>query len=110
MNITKRMNDDVLIIDLEGNLDTATATEAGDKFQEIIKDEYLKVIVNLEKTDYIASSGLRVFLMLAKELDKINGKAKFCNLNSVIEQVFEFSGFDSFIDVYKTEEEALKAF
>ena len=54
----------------------------------------------------MSSSGLRVLLATAKKL-KGKGELKISNLNSVIEEVFDVSGFSSILNVYKTEEEAL---
>lgn len=69
-----------------------------------------KIIINLEKTDYLSSSGLRVFLGTAKKLTATGGAVKLCCPNDVVKEILEISGFTTILDVKVSEEEALKEF
>ncbi len=95
------------VIEFSGNLDTATSPDAEKRVNSCIENGDLKFIFNFEKTKYMSSSGLRVLLSTAKKL-RGKGELKISNLNSVIEEVFDVSGFSSILDVYTTEEEALR--
>ena len=94
------------VITFSGNLDTATAPAAQKHIDACINNGDLKFIFNFEKTNYMSSSGLRVLLATAKKL-RGKGELRISNLNSVIEEVFDVSGFNSILNVYKSEEEAL---
>jgi len=94
------------VIEFEGSLDTGTSPAVEKEINELIENGALKLVFNFEKTNYMSSSGLRVLLVTAKKLKGI-GELKISNLNGVIEEVFEVSGFNSILNVYKTEEEAL---
>jgi len=94
------------VIYFTGSLDTGTSPEVEKKINEWIDSGDLKFVFNFENTKYMSSSGLRVLLATAKKL-KGKGELKISNLNSVIEEVFDVSGFSSILNVYKTEEEAL---
>ncbi len=106
MQLTQTQIDDYKVIEFSGNLDTATSPEAEKTINECIENGDLKFIFNFENTKYMSSSGLRVLLATAKKL-KNKGELKITNLNSVIEEVFDISGFSSILNVYKTQEEAL---
>ncbi len=106
MQLTQTQIDDYKVIGFSGNLDTATSPEVEKTINECIENGDLKFIFNFENTKYMSSSGLRVLLATAKKL-KNKGELKITNLNSVIEEVFDISGFSSILNVYKTQEEAL---
>ena len=63
---------------------------------------------NFENLEYISSAGLRVVLVIAKKLKPVNGQMLISNLKGVVKEVFEISGFTSLLQIYETEEEALK--
>jgi len=94
------------VIEFEGSLDTGTSPAAEKEINALIDKGTLKFVFNFEKTKYMSSSGLRVLLATAKKL-KGNGELKISNLNEVITEVFDVSGFSSILNVYKTEEDAL---
>jgi len=94
------------VIEFTGSLDTSTSPEAEKKINSCIENGDLKFVFNFTNTKYMSSSGLRILLATAKKL-KGKGELKISNLNSVIEEVFDVSGFSSILNVYKTEEEAL---
>ncbi len=106
MQLTQTQIDDYKVIGFSGNLDTATSPEVEKTINECIENGDLKFIFNFENTKYMSSSGLRVLLATAKKL-KNKGELKITNLNSVIEEVFDISGFSSILNVYKTQDEAL---
>ena len=94
------------VIEFEGSLDTATSSDVEKQINLLMEEGVLKFIFNFEKTRYMSSAGLRVLLATAKKL-KGKGDLKISNLNTMIEEVFEISGFSTILNVYKTEEDAL---
>ena len=94
------------VIKFEGSLDTATSPEVEKEIDALIDEGVMKFVLNFEKTRYMSSAGLRILLATAKKL-KGKGELKISNLNDMIEEVFEISGFNTILNVYKTEEEAL---
>ena len=110
MNITVREENDTAIVEIDGKLDTSTSPDAQENFATMISEGKTKILLNFTKLDYISSSGLRVVLMLAKELDKTGGTLRLCNLNKVVQEVFDISGFSSILKVFSSESEALASF
>ena len=106
MKLTNSEKNGYRVIKFEGSLDTGTSPAVEKEINELIDQGTLKFVFNFEKTKYMSSSGLRVLLATAKKL-KGKGELKISNLNEVIEEVFDVSGFSSILNVYKTEEEAL---
>jgi anti-sigma B factor antagonist len=94
----------------EGNLDTNTAPEAQERFDQLVDDGVRKVLVDFKALDYISSAGLRVLLATAKRLSGEGGSLRICHLNDTVREVFEISGFSTIFSVFDTEAEASEGF
>jgi anti-sigma B factor antagonist len=73
MQISSEAQDNIMIVRLEGNLDTNTSTEAHDYLNRAIDEGAAKVVVSFEKVDFVSSAGLRVLLATAKRLGGSGG-------------------------------------
>lgn len=110
MQINTRQVDETTIIDLSGRLDTSTSNDSYDQMSAIAKSGVTKVVLNLDKMEYVSSSGLRVILTIAKLLKSSNGDMKICHANGVVKQVLETSGFNHIIEIHGEEKDAIAAF
>jgi anti-anti-sigma factor len=110
MEISTRQSYDVLVVDMVGRLDSRTSGYGYDEMVRIVKGNHKQILVNLEKLEFITSAGLRVLLTAAKLLQTYRGQLKLCNANESVKQVLETCGFDSLINLYVTEAEAIKSF
>ncbi len=106
MEVKQKKSGEVTIVSIIGNLDTTTSPEAEKVIMQCLQEGCIKLIINLEQTPYISSSGLRVMLTTAKKLKGI-GELRISNLSDTVEEVFDISGFSTILNVDKTEEEAL---
>ncbi len=109
MEIVQKKRGDVNIISILGSLDTMTSPEVETYMMTCINEGCHKLLINLEETTYISSSGLRVMLVVAKRL-KGMGELRLSNLSKTVEEVFEISGFNLILNVHATEQEALSNF
>jgi anti-sigma B factor antagonist len=110
MEISVREVSGVNILDLSGSLDTNTSQAAEDEVNSLISAGHGKILFNFKELDYISSSGLRVLLATAKKLKVSGGLMKVCSLNSVVQEVFDISGFAGILNLASDEEEALASF
>lgn len=108
MQIRLREQGDITVVNIEGKLDTNTATTAESEIDAVLNGGATQVIVNFEKLDYISSVGLRLLLATAKRLKKSGGTLRVCGLNATVQEVFDISGFTSILSVVATEAEALQ--
>ena len=104
---THEMND-IRVVDLIGNLDTSTSPDAEAKINELLDAGASKLVINLEKIDYLSSSGLRVFLGAAKRMMASGGKVVLCNPNALVSEILQHSGFDTILEIKASLEEAVK--
>ena len=97
MTINKIQNGNALTISVEGRLDTTTAPE----LEKVIKESLSNIndlTLDFSKLDYISSAGLRV-LLSAQRIMKSQGKMKVTNINEVVREVFEVTGFADILTI-----------
>jgi anti-anti-sigma factor len=110
MNITTRDSGNIKIVDLDGKLDSNSSDDAQKHFEKMIEQGASKILVNLEKCEFVASAGLRVLLLTAKQLKGNGGEIRICTLNENVQEVFDISGFNTILNVFPSEPEALSDF
>lgn len=86
----------VLTCKLTGWLDPNTSPELVARLD--LKDITL-LIFDMEKVEYVFSSGIRAFLMLQKMLDEQGGTIKLINVSADIKSIFEYAGLESLLDM-----------
>ena len=98
MNVTHRLDKDILYIAVEGRIDATNAAEAEEKIFNIKNDNPGKhTVVDADKLEYISSAGLRVILRLRKEEPKL----AIINVASDVYEVFDMTGFTDMVTVEK---------
>lgn len=110
MEIETNEIDGVQVVDLIGKLDTITSPDAETKINELLNAGAQKMVINLERIDYLSSSGLRVFLGAAKKMMATGGKVALCNPNALVSEILQHSGFDTILEIKPTLKEALQGF
>lgn len=108
MEIKKEILDDIVIISLQGRLNTNTAPELDNYIKAVISEKQINIILDLEKLDYISSAGLRILLVAVKAIERIHGKLILCSLSSFVNEVFELSGFSAIFQIAKNYTEAIE--
>ena len=98
MDVTYRLDKDILYIAVEGRIDASNAAAAEEKIFSIKKDNPGKhTVVDADKLEYISSAGLRVILKLRKEEPKL----AIINVASDVYEVFDMTGFTDMVTVEK---------
>ena len=97
MTIEKKMNGTALEIALEGRLDTMTAPELEAELNQSLGSAD-SLVMDFSKLDYISSAGLRVLLSAHKAMSA-KGGMKVTNVNEIVQEVFEVTGFADILDI-----------
>ncbi len=87
--------DDASRIVVEGRLDAAQAPHA-QEFLDAVAEE---CVLDLGKLEYISSAGLGVLLRTHKRLMTDGQGLKLVNVNSHINDIFMYSGFDKLFEI-----------
>jgi len=94
---------------LQGRLDSNTSQEFEKRIFDAMSDGTKNVVIDFKDLDYIFSAGLRVILKATKALKREDGKILLCAMQDYVKEVFEIAGFDSFLPIVPTLDDALKS-
>ena len=97
MTITKNLNGTALTIAVAGRLETMSAPELEAELSSSLP-AVDSLVMDLSKLDYISSAGLRVLLTAHKAM-AAKGGMKICNVNEVVQEVFEVTGFADILTI-----------
>ena len=97
MTITKELNGADLKIALEGRLDTMTAPELEAELNQSLGNAE-SLTLDFSGLDYVSSAGLRV-LLSAHKVMSAKGGMKVTNVNEIVREVFEVTGFADILTI-----------
>lgn len=97
MTINKTANGNELVLEVSGRLDTTTAPELENALNESLEG-VTNLTIDFKDLEYISSAGLRVLLSAHKKLAAI-GKMVVKNVNEVVAEVFEVTGFKDILNI-----------
>ena len=98
MNVTYRIDKNILYIALEGRIDASNAAQAEEAIVSIKeKNPDAYTVLDAEQLEYISSAGLRVILRLRKEEPKL----AIINVSADVYEVFDMTGFTDMVTVEK---------
>lgn len=97
MNVEQTRNENKLLLNVSGRLDTTTAPQL-----ETIIDAELEgvtdLVIDCEKLEYISSAGLRLLLKTQKKMNGV-GSMKLVHVNEANMEVFSITGFDQILTI-----------
>lgn len=109
MKIEAQEMNGVLVISLNGRLDSTTAMEAQSNLLGRVEAHQTKVVLDLTSLEYVSSAGLRTILTLTKKVQSQSGRLMVASMQSHIKEIFEISGFQAIIPVHPDVAAACKA-
>jgi len=108
MKLETSEDNGIVTVRLEGSLDGKTAPEAREQLQRLLAAN-TKLILDLSNVDYLSSAGLRLLLVLYRELAARKGKLVLLGVSEDIRTVMSHTGFLSFFTLVGSAVEAVRA-
>ena len=88
-----KLENGVPVLVLDGRITSANAAEVESAAMEFLADKPGSALrIDAEPLEYVSSAGLRVLLSAQKTMNK-QGEMKLCNVNDIIQEIFEVTGF-----------------
>ncbi len=98
MDVTFRLDKDILYIAIAGRIDASNAAQAEEKIFDIKNQNPNKhIVLDADELEYISSAGLRVILRLRKEEPKL----AIINVAPDVYEVFDMTGFTDMVTIEK---------
>ncbi len=83
---------DVNVLSVDGRVDATTALQLQEAVMETTRNNP-KLLLDLSKVDYMSSAGLRVILLLHREIQQNDGRVILVGLQERIRDAMEITGF-----------------
>ena len=99
----------LLLVAVEGRLDTATAPAFDKQLAPLLAEPRPRILLDLARVTYISSAGLRSILQLIKHTATHGGRVSVVAAPPHILEVIEISGFPGLLDLHPDRESALSA-
>lgn len=97
MNIEFKREENRLTAAVKGRIDTNSAPDAETQITEQL-DGVDSLVLDFSEVDYISSAGLRVLLVLHKQMAP-RGGMKLIHVNETVHEVLDITGFLDILDV-----------
>ncbi|HNQ68148.1 MAG TPA: STAS domain-containing protein [Bacteroidales bacterium] len=109
MEVTLKLEANLVIITIEGSIDGNTSGELQMQIMGKISESD-NVILDLSKVDFISSAGLRVLLMVYRQIKVKNGKVVLVGISEEIKDVMSMTGFINYFQITDSIEDAQNIF
>lgn len=107
LTMAKRISvNDLRFVRLSGRIDAAAVAAVQKVVRQAATSGPGDVVVDLSDVTFISSSGLRVLLLLARELRKGGSDIRLCAPRPQVAEVFRLTGFDRIFELFPTREAA----
>jgi|MTBAKSStandDraft_1061840.scaffolds.fasta_scaffold119096_2 anti-sigma B factor antagonist len=106
----QKITDDVSKITIKGFLDAHTASQFEELLKSLIEEGQVRLIVDMDKLNYISSTGLGVFMGYIEDIREKGGDIKFVRVPDKIYKIFAILGFTAIYEIFNEEGEAIEKF
>lgn len=108
MGFEVKKQDDITVVDVEGQLIVGNRQELKQKVLEELESGERKFVIDFSETGYIDSSGLGVLVSLSKKIREQGGELRLAGLNEDLRTLFELTKLDTLFKIEESREEALQ--
>ena len=91
-------NDGVMTVYLEGRMDTSASSEVEAEVKPVYSTECKEIIIDCSQLNYIASSGLRLFLNMLLDTQPQGKHITVRGMSDALREVFDMTGFSNLFD------------
>lgn len=99
MKVTINKQNEKTFVTLEGRIDTTNADQFQQDIAPLMEDECPNIDIDCSGMTYTSSQGLRVFLLLQKNVMAHHGTMVMRNMDSRVKEVFDITGFSNIITI-----------
>jgi anti-sigma B factor antagonist len=109
LTISKKQQDHFMILNLDGRVDADGSLQLQTVLKGLFEANHYEIILDLSKTDYLNSAGLRAFADTLTKCRDHGGDLKLVAPNSKIMRLLEIIGFTMFFKIFNDLDTAFKA-
>ena len=108
VQVNTRTLDGASVIRLEGTIDGSSAPVAQAAIQPLLQPG-CRLVIDLAGVDFMSSAGLRLMLLIFRQVSSAGGKVAMIGLSEEIRDTMSLTGFLDFFTTAESEDDALLA-
>ena len=109
MELKIRKNEEVYIIDVQGEMDLYNSYKLKELLLKMIEKKIEKFIINMSDVEYIDSSGIGALIYITSTIKKMNLHLSIANVHGSVKKVIELTKLTGFFPIFSNLEEAVKS-
>ena len=106
IKVDTRMSGDWAVVDVEGEVDVFTAPKLREQIIGLLTAGNDRIVVNLEKVDFMDSTGLGVLVGGLKRVKEKDGSLAIAGAHGTVLRVLSVTGLNSVFPLHDTVEQA----
>ncbi|HPC81959.1 MAG TPA: STAS domain-containing protein [Thermoanaerobaculaceae bacterium] len=111
MRVDAKKKDDVIILELAGNLVVGDGDEVlGEVMAEVLAEGWKKIVIDLSKVGRLDSSGIGELVAGWKQARKLGASVKLVRLGDRVRHTLHLSQVLPLLEVYEQEADAVASF
>ncbi len=99
MNVIINEEGEKALVKLEGRIDTTNADQFMKDITPLLNGAHTEIDMDCADMEYTSSQGLRMFLMLQKNVASRGAKLVLRNMRPHVKEVFDITGFSHIITI-----------
>ena len=108
MNVNVAKDGDITVVAIAGELDGKTSPEAQVQILPLVESG-CKLLVDMSHVNYMSSAGLRMMLLIYRQVMASDGRAVLVGLSEEIKDTMEVTGFLSYFETHDLAEDGKAA-
>jgi anti-sigma B factor antagonist len=108
MELKIRKNGEIYIIDVDGEMDLYNSYKLKELVMKMLEKKVDKFIINLDKVDYIDSSGIGALIYICSTVKKMDLKLFISNIHGSVKKVIELTKLMGYFPITNSIEDAIK--
>src|SRR5258707_1881313 len=109
LKLDHHTKDGIEIVDVEGEIDVYTAPRLRELLIELVNTGFYQLVVNMEKVEFLDSTGLGVLVGGLKRVRAHDGSLDLVCTQERILKIFRIPGLTKVFGIHDTVDEAIKA-
>lgn len=110
MKIITEQRDSCMLCKIEGEINLSTSPELRKAFDNFIRNNVKKIVIDFSGVPYVDSSGLATLIELLQRLKKISGRLRICCVSEKVKNVFEITKLHKLFELFDDQSRALENF
>lgn len=98
------------VMSISGQLNAFTLRDLKAEFKELMDARHYKLVLDLEKVNYVDSYGIGAIIAFTHQVRNRNGDLKLFGMEEDVRKVFDLLGTSKVLGIFETEQEAINSF